>query len=163
MAEKYSKVYLATPEELADLRRRADTINKRARTRVQLKLSVSPELYKRLVELAEQESRPMQGIAIDALTDGLQRYGEFTADHNHASMIKLLPTRAYARDLAAPLTGPHTQVTLSQNTVKEFNGVSAEDADPEYARQQKMQRIIDDLQVPLPGAPPLPFVRELAE
>jgi hypothetical protein len=64
--------------ELAELRRRARTAGAQARTSVSLQVRCSVELYKALVELAEEYHQPISVIARQCLEDGTRKYREFS-------------------------------------------------------------------------------------
>jgi hypothetical protein len=64
--------------ELAELRKRARTAGATARTSVSLQVRASVELYKALVELAEEYHQPISVIARQCLEDGARKYRDFS-------------------------------------------------------------------------------------
>jgi hypothetical protein len=162
------RVTLAGNEELADLRRRADAVNKNSRARVPWKLNLKPEIYRRLVEIAEQECTTLQMVGENALADGLLRWGEFSRSKGAEALAKVTPMRAYAKDLASPLDPTpgiyRRTLAVARDGIADFNASVAAEADPGLFKSQKREAMLEDLSsaIPGPGSPPLPRL-ELAE
>jgi hypothetical protein len=63
---------------MAELRRRAARAASESRSGVTVSIKVPKELYRVLVELAEEYHRPISEIARQALSDGARKYRQFS-------------------------------------------------------------------------------------
>jgi hypothetical protein len=156
--KKRGRPKLAENQELIELRKRAMKLNRAAKARVELKLRVLPEVFERLCDIAEADSTPVSVVATNAMIDGLQRYGEFSARTDRDALVKVTPMRAYAKALNEPskvATAFTTGSLRAARPLVERIVDEISENDPAYIHSQKMQRIAADISTPLPNSPQL--------
>jgi hypothetical protein len=99
-------------DEIRALKQRAAKLNTNAKT-IAMNVSVPLELYRKLIELAEEHHRSIHAVAREALTNGARMYTEFITGQGGGSFVPPSPLRAHAKALAfGPIAGeaPEPQV-----------------------------------------------------
>jgi hypothetical protein len=88
--------------EVAELRARAARVASQSRATISLTLKIPVDVYRALVELAEEYHQKISGVAIQALKDGVRKYKDFSDPTLPSPFRQPTPLRGFAKELTGP-------------------------------------------------------------
>jgi hypothetical protein len=165
-----SKASTSSPDrEVTTLRKRADQAARRSRAGVNLTFRIPVPVYKRLIEMAEEQHTSVNQIAKECLVVGTGKYRDFAGGAVRDPFVRTTPLRAYP-DLSATEAGPRAGENSVAARVKarrfEASKQFLPPRDPEAPVPDDVSYLLDEAlaRIPagalLPSTPPLLPPRE---